>query len=45
MVLHFTHVSFWILEFAEKMLVQVKGNDHAARLESFYGPQAHACKV
>jgi len=24
--------------------VQVKGTDHAARLESFYGPQAHACE-
>jgi betaine lipid synthase len=21
------------------------GGDHAARLESFYGPQAHACKL
>ena len=24
---------------------QVKGSDHAARLESFYGPQAHACRL
>ena len=23
---------------------KVKGDDHAARLESFYGPQAHACE-
>ena len=22
---------------------KVSGGDHAARLESFYGPQAHAC--
>jgi hypothetical protein len=24
--------------------LKVKGADHAARLESFYGPQAHACE-
>ena len=24
---------------------KVSGGDHAARLESFYGPQAHACKL
>jgi betaine lipid synthase len=22
---------------------KAKGDDHAARLETFYGPQAHAC--
>jgi hypothetical protein len=26
-------------------LNKASGQDHAARLESFYGPQAHACKV
>lgn len=25
-------------------LNKASGSDHAARLESFYGPQAHACK-
>lgn len=24
---------------------KASGNDHAARLESFYGPQAHACTL
>lgn len=26
-------------------LNKASGQDHASRLESFYGPQAHACKV
>ena len=26
-------------------LNKASGQDHASRLESFYGPQAHACKL
>ena len=36
---------FYRLQLLNSVLLQVKGSDHAARLESFYGPQAHACRL